>query len=82
MEKYTPKKDALIEESLARYFAIVKNRKRAKFLLAKEVEADFEDTDSLDALWQQHTQCTERFQYLESQADADATLSSAVQFKK
>jgi putative pyruvate formate lyase activating enzyme len=61
--------DELAKKSLARYFAIVQNKKMAKFLIAKKVAAEFDSDDSLEALWKQHTHCTEKYLSLESQND-------------
>ncbi len=61
--------DELAKKSLARYFAIVHNKKMAKFLIAKKVAAEFGSNDSLEALWKQHTHYTEEFQSLERQID-------------
>ena len=61
--------DELAKKSLARYFAIVENKKTAKFLIAKQVAAEFDSGDSLEALWKQHTYCTEEFLSLERQID-------------
>ncbi|MCJ7762100.1 hypothetical protein MUP38_01430 [Candidatus Bathyarchaeota archaeon] len=59
----------LAKKSLARYFAIVQNKKMAKILIAKKVAAEFDSGDSLEALWKQHTHCTEEFLSLERQID-------------
>jgi uncharacterized Fe-S radical SAM superfamily protein PflX len=42
--------DELAKKSLARYFAIVQDKKMAKFLIAKKVAAEFDSDDSLEAL--------------------------------
>ncbi|NLB75697.1 MAG: radical SAM protein [Crenarchaeota archaeon] len=59
----------LAKGSLARYFAIVKNTKKAKFSIAKKVSAKFTDTEPLETLWQQHVKCTEAYCRLEYQID-------------
>ena len=61
--------DELAKKSLARYFAIVHNKKMAKFLIAKKVATEFGSNDSLEALWKQHTHCTEEFLSLEREID-------------
>jgi len=65
--------DESTRKSLARYFAITENRAVAKFLIAKKVPADFSSTDSLETLWQQHTNCTQDFLALERQLDSGTT---------
>jgi putative pyruvate formate lyase activating enzyme len=59
----------LVKKSLARYFAIVQNKKMAKFLIAKKVAAEFDGNDSLETLWKQHMQCTKAFDEIERQVD-------------
>ncbi len=61
--------DRLARKSLARYFAIVHNKKTAKFLITKKVPAEFDNADSLESLWKQHTHCTQEFLNLERQID-------------
>jgi putative pyruvate formate lyase activating enzyme len=61
--------DELAKKSLARYFAIVHNKKMAKFLIAKKVTAEFDSNDSSETLWKQHTHCTEEFLSLEREID-------------
>ena len=61
--------DEHAKKSLARYFAIVQNKKLAKFLIAKKVAAEFGSEDSLEKLWKQHTHYTEEFLNLERQID-------------
>jgi putative pyruvate formate lyase activating enzyme len=61
--------DELARKSLARYFAIFRNKKMAKFLIAKKVAAEFDNADSLDKLWEQHRRCMEEFLKLERQID-------------
>ena len=59
----------LARKSLGRYFAIIENKKTAKFLIAKKVAAEFGSDDALEALWKQHMHCAEEFQRLEHQVD-------------
>jgi putative pyruvate formate lyase activating enzyme len=61
--------DELAKKSLARYFAIVHNKKMAKFLIAKKVTAEFDSNDSSETLWKQHTHYTEEFLSLEREID-------------
>jgi putative pyruvate formate lyase activating enzyme len=62
--------DRLVRKSLARYFAIVENKKKAKFLLARKVKAEFDSAYSLEALWEQHKLSTEEYLTFEHQIDA------------
>lgn len=65
-----------VQRSMARYFDIVENKKKAKFLLANKVTANFVDTDSLEALWQYHANCTDDYFTLEIQIDNGKDLAS------
>jgi len=66
--------------SLPRYFDIFQDRKKAKFLIAKKLPANFTKEDSLEKLWQLHTELTERYYNLEKKIDSNkiefGTLSS------
>lgn len=70
--------DELAKKSLARYFAIVQNKKMAKFLIAKKVVAEFGSDDSLEVLWKQHNHCTEEFLRIERQIDRGVIDFNAV----
>ena len=61
--------DELAKKSLARYFAIVQNKKTAKFLIAKKVAVEFGSHDSFEALWKQHDHCTQEFLNIERRID-------------
>ncbi|MCW3995412.1 MAG: radical SAM protein [Candidatus Bathyarchaeota archaeon] len=71
--------DRLAKKSLARYFAIVSNKKRAKFLLAKKVPTESgSDDSSLDALWKKHEKATDAFLDFEHQVDAGVDFDAVV----
>jgi len=55
---------------LARYFDVMQNKKPAKFMIAKKLEADFIPEYSLEYLWLLHDQLTEDYYKLEKQIDA------------
>ncbi len=61
--------EELTKKSLARYFAVAQDKKIARFLIAKKVIAEFDSADSLETLWKQHANCTEKFLSLERQID-------------
>lgn len=65
-----PFSDALVRKSLARYFAVVGKEKRAKFLIAKKVAADFSEQDTLETLLKQHTEYTREYYAFERQLDS------------
>lgn len=64
--------DELTKKSLARYFAVMQNKKQAKFLIAKKTPAAFAKKDTLTKLWLQHAQCLEEFARIESEIDRGA----------
>lgn len=59
--------DPLVSESLGRYFAVMQNRKMAKFKISQKVPADFVQDGSLEALWQEHDKRTQEFQTMEKE---------------
>jgi putative pyruvate formate lyase activating enzyme len=65
--RINPKVDNNKKKSLDRYFAIIENKKTAKFLILKKLTAQFNNTDSFEDLWNQHNKCTKKFLTLESQ---------------
>jgi putative pyruvate formate lyase activating enzyme len=66
----------LLKKSLARYFAIAQNEKKAKFLIAKKLAVEFGSNDSLEVLWKQHTRYVVEFEKFESQVDMGTDLSA------
>ena len=63
--------DEAAKKSLQRYFAVLKNVKPAKFMMAKKLSAKFFVSDSLDRLWAEHTNRTLMFRDFESEIDKD-----------
>jgi putative pyruvate formate lyase activating enzyme len=55
--------------SLARYIAVARNEKPAKFLIAKKVPADFSRSDSVELLWRKHAKLTDEFCRVENEID-------------
>jgi putative pyruvate formate lyase activating enzyme len=62
--------DKLAKKSLARYFAVMQNEKTAKFLIAKKLPAEFDNSASLETLWKEHAKCTEEFCKIEQEIDS------------
>jgi putative pyruvate formate lyase activating enzyme len=62
--------DKLATKSLTRYFAVVKNGKQAKFIIAKRTPAEYSSRDSIDILWKKHTICLKEFNRIESETDS------------
>jgi putative pyruvate formate lyase activating enzyme len=63
--------DEKAQKSLSRYFAVTRNAKPAKFLIAKKVPAEFAEEDSLETLWKEHQKRTETFSKVEHEIDAE-----------
>jgi putative pyruvate formate lyase activating enzyme len=61
--------DELAKRSLARYFDAMQNKKLAKFLIAKRLPAEFNETASLATLWKEHEVLTEDFHKIENKID-------------
>jgi putative pyruvate formate lyase activating enzyme len=66
--------DELAKKSLARYFAIVKNTKTAKFKIAQKLPAEFDKSDSLEEFWKEHAKRTEEFCKIEQEIDRGKDL--------
>jgi putative pyruvate formate lyase activating enzyme len=58
-----------LKRSLNRYLAVAKNDKHAKFIIAKRLQADFDQSDSVDLLWRKHEELTYKFCRVEKQID-------------
>ncbi len=61
--------DKLAKGSLARYFSVMQDIKKAKFTIAKLLPADFEGDFSLEMLWKEHKARTEEFHKIEDEFD-------------
>jgi putative pyruvate formate lyase activating enzyme len=61
--------DEMVQTSLARYFAVMLDKKPAKFMIANRILADFSEDDSLEELWQKHTVLTQEFYKIEKDVD-------------
>lgn len=61
--------DKKTRNSLARYFDVMENHKLAKFLIAKNLPAVFNKTDSITKLWKIHEKLTKEFYRLEKEID-------------
>ncbi len=62
--------DRLAKKSLSRYFAVMKNEKPAKFLIAKKLPVGFSEKDSVEELWQKHATLTQEFYRIEKEIDS------------
>jgi len=59
----------LAKKSLARYFAVMQNKKTAKFMIAKTLAAEFSENDPLETLWKEHEKCTKELHKIEHEID-------------
>ena len=62
-------KDKKARKSLARYFDVMEDKKHAKFIIAKHIEADFSEDDPTEELWSLHEKLTEEYYRVESKLD-------------
>ena len=62
-------KDKKAQASLGRYFAVMKDGKPARFLIARKLQAEFGENDSIEELWQKHAELTQRFYEIEREID-------------
>jgi len=62
-------KDEKVLRSLNRYFKVFRDKLPAKFLIAKRIEAVFDESDSLDRLWALHDKLTVEYYRVESKID-------------
>ena len=58
-----------VRRSLPRYVDVVKNDKRAKFLLNAAMEADYSPEDATERLWELHGDLLETYSHVEREAD-------------
>jgi len=61
--------DREVYASLARYFAVTQGEKPAKFLLCGRIAAEFDEQDSTEVLWQQHSKLIHEQEKLEQKLD-------------
>jgi len=62
--------DERARASLARYFAVMQDKKPAKFMIAKRLPAEFDETSPLRDLWVKHDRLTEKFYMLQNEIDS------------
>jgi putative pyruvate formate lyase activating enzyme len=64
-------KDKIAQASLPRYFAVVRDEKLAKFMIAKRLSAEFSEEDSLEGLWHKHDKLSTEFYRIEKETDGE-----------
>lgn len=74
--------DANVRESLPRYLAVMQDRTPAKFQVAKKLAVDFENTDSLQQLWQMHEKSLSEYKRLEREVDSQKTALKELEYPK
>ncbi len=67
--------DKAAQKALGRYFAILQHEKQTKFILAKRLQADFTETDSLTKLWAEHAKITSKFYSFQLKIDNTRNLA-------
>jgi putative pyruvate formate lyase activating enzyme len=68
--------DEWAKKSLARYFAVMQNKKKAKFLISQKLPAVFDKGDSLEKLWHEHEKLTVEYRKLEQEVDGGRDLDA------
>jgi putative pyruvate formate lyase activating enzyme len=63
--------DKKARTSLPRYFDVMQDKKLAKFMVARRLEAEFSQDDPLDLLWIVHDRLTQDYHDFEKQADTE-----------
>jgi putative pyruvate formate lyase activating enzyme len=63
--------EEMAKRSLCRYFAVLQNKKQAKFTIAKKISAQFSPSDSIEKLWQNHAELVKRFCRVEKEIDME-----------
>jgi putative pyruvate formate lyase activating enzyme len=64
--------DDWVRKSLNRYFAVMEDRKPAKFLIARKLAVDYSDQDPTETLWKKHARLMKEFVELEGAIGNDA----------
>jgi putative pyruvate formate lyase activating enzyme len=62
--------DKMVNKSLLRYFAVMHDKKSAKFMVSKRLPAEFNENDSTEALWQKHADLTTEYYLIEKEIDS------------
>ncbi len=65
----------MARKSLRRYFDVLQDRKSAKFVLAKTLPAEFDESASLENLWKEHASLMDGFQVFERLVDEGKNLN-------
>ncbi len=58
-----------VRESLARYLSVMQDEKPAKFMIAKKLQAEISENDSVKELWEKHAELTQKFYKIEREID-------------
>jgi putative pyruvate formate lyase activating enzyme len=64
--------DKQVQESLARYFAVMVDEKLAKFMIAKKLPAHYDKDEPVEKLWQLHETLLEEYRRFEREVDSKA----------
>jgi putative pyruvate formate lyase activating enzyme len=72
--------DKRVQKKLSRYFAAIQDEKPSNFLIAKRLQAHFNEDDSTQNLWNIHESLTEEF--YDIQNEIDSGRKELVDFRK
>jgi len=75
-------KDEKCKRSLSRYFDVFHDKRNAKFLIAKKLEVDFREDESIDRLWKNHEESLNEYFTLEKKVDDNAVDLSEIEYPK
>src|SRR5512135_1393230 len=70
--------DEMARKSLRRYVDVLQDIKSAKFVLAKTLSAEFDESASLENLWEEHASLMDGFQVFERLFDEGKKLNGSV----
>jgi putative pyruvate formate lyase activating enzyme len=66
-----------VKRSLERYFSVLENKKIAKFMIAKSLDAEWGPNDSMAKLWAEHSRCAKIFHTQQEEADQGESKSDS-----
>ncbi len=74
--------DQVAQETFSRYWAVIRNDKRAKFLILKEIEVDYNYEDGISDLWLVHDKAMNEFRIILKESDEESRNNSEEKTRK
>ena len=74
--------DQVAQETFSRYWAVIRNDKRAKFLILKEIEVDYDYEDDISDLWLVHDKAMNEFRIILKESDEESRNNSEEKTRK